>query len=47
MNDYNYLSLIGLMKRGIGRIRTADTRIFSPLLYLLSYNPVFQFSKSR
>ncbi len=24
---------------GIGRNRTADTRIFSPLLYLLSYNP--------
>ena len=32
--------------RGVGRDRTADTRIFSPLLYRLSYRTVtfdFQF----
>jgi hypothetical protein len=29
------------LKRGVGRDRTADTRIFSPLLYRLSYRTSF------
>lgn len=30
---------------GIGRDRTSDTRIFSPLLYLLSYDTFFAAAK--
>ncbi len=33
----------GLSKSGSGRNRTADTRIFSPLLYRLSYRALFNF----
>ena len=29
--------------RGVGRDRTADTRIFSPLLYRLSYRTIFPY----
>ena len=29
-----------VLKRGVGRDRTADTRIFSPLLYRLSYRTI-------
>ncbi len=32
--------LLRLLKRGVGRDRTADTRIFSPLLYRLSYRTI-------
>ncbi len=31
------------LKGGSGRNRTADTRIFSPLLYRLSYRALFNF----
>ncbi len=31
------------LKGGSGRNRTADTRIFSPLLYRLSYRAIFNF----
>ena len=31
-----------LLNGGLGRNRTADTRIFSPLLYRLSYQAYFQ-----
>jgi hypothetical protein len=30
-----------LLQGGVGRDRTADTRIFSPLLYRLSYRTAF------
>ncbi len=37
--------------RGVGRDRTADTRIFSPLLYRLSYRtircPPYAFAKAE
>ncbi len=32
------------LKGGSGRNRTADTRIFSPLLYRLSYRAMFYFT---
>ena len=38
-NQHN--SLIFRLLRGVGRDRTADTRIFSPLLYRLSYRTFF------
>ena len=31
------ISWLGVYASGVGRDRTADTRIFSPLLYRLSY----------
>ena len=34
------LSYTGVLYGGFGRNRTADTRIFSPLLYQLSYKAV-------
>jgi hypothetical protein len=33
--------------RGVGRDRTADTRIFSPLLYQLSYRTIDWAAKIR
>jgi hypothetical protein len=33
-------ALLRPLKRGVGRDRTADTRIFSPLLYRLSYRTI-------
>ena len=35
--------LIFICKSGSGRNRTADTRIFSPLLYQLSYRAMYSF----
>ena len=35
--DYEFYFIIAWFLRGVGRDRTADTRIFSPLLYRLSY----------
>ena len=32
----------GHKKSGSGRVRTADTRIFNPLLYQLSYRAILQ-----
>ncbi len=37
----------GFRKRGTGRNRTADTRIFSPVLYQLSYRTFGGFLQKR
>ncbi len=37
------MASLAASENGQGRIRTADTRIFSPLLYQLSYLPVRPF----
>jgi hypothetical protein len=55
IHDKNYdkqKSLVALTIRlllwsGVGRDRTADTRIFSPLLYRLSYRTYFPFRGSK
>jgi hypothetical protein len=36
----NFLKVIGLKDGGQGQNRTADTGIFSPVLYRLSYLPI-------
>ncbi len=36
----NFLIDYQALSRGVGRDRTADTRIFSPLLYRLSYRTI-------
>ena len=36
------LLIQGFESGGLGRNRTADTRIFNPLLYRLSYRAIYQ-----
>jgi hypothetical protein len=42
-SDYNFRHNRLIFFRGVGRDRTADTRIFSPLLYRLSYRTILAF----
>ena len=41
------LRVKALSESGTGRVWTADTRIFSPLLYQLSYSPFQKDGKDR
>ena len=39
--------IIGFLLSGTTRNRTGDTRIFSPLLYQLSYGTIFWFAVAK
>jgi len=42
MSDKKSLSFKVLQSGGLGQNRTADTRIFNPLLYQLSYRAILR-----